>query len=255
MACGFSVLDRRSSSAATVRPDASSSSPGHPPRARRRGCRSGRSRTRTCRRPCRGRRAGGSRGTTVRVSQARCRTVTERAAGPSSRPASRWVAQPDAPHSCAPRSSFAPAGPASTSAATATSTSFLICRLLRESCSLIRRETQNLTGMVGACSSRRSSRRTTSAGSTRRRSTRTAATRRPGFVEQFEPKRIAVGRDMRLSSPRWRRPCGKAPPTPAPRCSISGWSGRRWSISRSASSGSTAASRSPHRTTRRSTRA
>ena len=52
------------------------------------------------------------------------------------------------------------------------------------------------------CSIRRSSRRTTSAGSIRTSSTRTARTRSAARTsQQFEPRRIAVGRDMRLSSP------------------------------------------------------
>ena len=54
----------------------------------------------------------------------------------------------------------------------------------------------------GACSTRRSSRRTTSAGiyPTELDEDGARAIGR-AYVEQFEPKRIAVGRDMRLSSP------------------------------------------------------
>ena len=52
------------------------------------------------------------------------------------------------------------------------------------------------------CSTRRSSRRTTSAGSIRRELDEAGAYAiGRAYVEQFEPRRIAVGRDMRLSSP------------------------------------------------------
>jgi len=51
------------------------------------------------------------------------------------------------------------------------------------------------------------------------------------FAEQFEPRRVAIGRDMRLSSP-----------TGASTWPTSGWSGPRWSISRRGTSASTAGS-------------
>ena len=62
------------------------------------------------------------------------------------------------------------------------------------------------------------------------------------YVEQFEPRRIAVGRDMRLSSPAMQEARdARARPRPGPTSSTSGSSARRWSISRSARSGSRAA--------------
>ena len=55
---------------------------------------------------------------------------------------------------------------------------------------------------LGACSSRRRSRRTTSAASIRRELDEDGAYRiGRAYVEQFSPTRIAVGRDMRTSSP------------------------------------------------------
>ena len=93
------------------------------------------------------------------------------------------------------------------------------------------------------CSIRRSSRRTTCAGSipTELDEDGAYAIGR-AYVEQFEPRRIAVGRDMRLSSPAMAGGGdARAPRRPARTCSTSGWSARRWSISRSARSASTAA--------------
>ena len=75
------------------------------------------------------------------------------------------------------------------------------------------------------------------------------------YVEHFEPQRIAVGRDMRLSSPSMQQAViGGRGRRRAPTCSTSGSSAPRWSTSRSASSASTAASPSPPRTIPRSTR-
>ena len=62
------------------------------------------------------------------------------------------------------------------------------------------------------------------------------------FAEQFEPRRIAVGRDMRLSSPSMAEAAAPGSPTAARTWRISAWSEPRWSISRRASSGSTAGS-------------
>ena len=45
------------------------------------------------------------------------------------------------------------------------------------------------------------------------------------YVEQFEPRRMAVGRDMRLSSPDMAAAVIRGPPTRARRCSTSGSSG------------------------------
>ena len=73
------------------------------------------------------------------------------------------------------------------------------------------------------------------------------------YVDEFEPQAIAVGRDMRLSSPSMAEAVMRARRTPAPTSSTSGWSGPRWSISPSATSTSRAGSWSPPRTTRRST--
>ena len=110
---------------------------------------------------------------------------------------------------------------------------------------------------MGPCSTRRSSRRTTSAACTGSELDEEGAYAiGRAYVEHFEPRAIAVGRDMRVSAPddggrgdgrRRRRRRGRA--------STSAWSARRWSTSPSASSGSRAASASPPRTTRRSTRA
>ena len=75
------------------------------------------------------------------------------------------------------------------------------------------------------------------------------------YVEHFEPRPIAVGRDMRLSSPAMAAAAIEgAADGGRRRRSTSGSSAPRWSTTPSASSGSTAASASPPRTTRRSTR-
>jgi phosphomannomutase len=73
------------------------------------------------------------------------------------------------------------------------------------------------------------------------------------FVEQFEPPAIAVGRDMRVRRPRWRRAVIDGAADGGADVLDLGMSAPRCSTTRSASSGSTAASRSPRRTTRRST--
>ena len=62
------------------------------------------------------------------------------------------------------------------------------------------------------------------------------------FVEVFEPKRIAVGHDMRVSSPSMAEAVIRGASEAAPTCSSSGSWAPRWSISRSASSASTAGS-------------
>jgi len=61
------------------------------------------------------------------------------------------------------------------------------------------------------------------------------------YVDEFSPARIAVGRDMRLSSPTMAAAVREGLPMRALRCSTWEWSGRRCSISRSGSSSSTAA--------------
>jgi phosphomannomutase len=71
------------------------------------------------------------------------------------------------------------------------------------------------------------------------------------FVEQFEPEKIAVGHDMRVTSPAMAEAVTNGAAAAGANVLQLGLSAQRWSISRSATLGSTAASRSPPRTIRR----
>ena len=92
-------------------------------------------------------------------------------------------------------------------------------------------------GSLPPCSTRTSSRRTTSAGCTRRSSTRRARTRSAARTSSSSRRRRSrSGATCACRRRRWPPRCARVRRTAAPRCSTSGWSAPRWSISRSASS-------------------
>ena len=117
--------------------------------------------------------------------------------------ANRCCLQPSAPHISTPRAPFACATAGTASAARNTTSTSFFMRASSGILLLYPRGGAKPHGYGCArCSTRRCSRRTTSAGSIRRSSTRTAAYAiGRAFVDQFSPATIAVGRDMRVSGP------------------------------------------------------